>query len=48
MIEEIELDRVKEPRILMVEGDYHNKIRVEKGRIRFEILKNQTARIKYV
>lgn len=36
VIERIDLSTVKEPRTITVSGDYHNIIKVEKDRIRFE------------
>jgi len=36
IIERIDLHKVKEPRIISVTGNYHNMIKVENGRIRFE------------
>lgn len=36
VIERIDLSKVKEPRTITVSGDYHNIIKVEKDRIRFE------------
>jgi len=36
IIERINLDKVEKPRNILISGDYHNLIRVEKGRIRFE------------
>ncbi|MGI6421643.1 MAG: NusG domain II-containing protein [Syntrophomonadaceae bacterium] len=36
LIERIDLSKVEEPRTITVSGDYHNIIRVEKDRIRFE------------
>lgn len=36
VIERINLDTVTEPRELTISGNYHNKIYVEPGRIRFE------------
>lgn len=36
VIKRIDLDKVEKPEQILVSGDYHNYIRVEKGRIRFE------------
>ncbi len=36
VIERINLDKVEKPRNILISGNYHNLIRVEKGRIRFE------------
>lgn len=36
VIERIDLSTVKEPRTITVSGDFHNIIKVEKDRIRFE------------
>lgn len=36
IIERIDLDRVKEPRQIVLPGKYHEIIEVEKGRIRFK------------
>ncbi|UWG96760.1 NusG domain II-containing protein [Dehalobacter sp. DCM] len=36
VIERIDLNKVEQPRNITISGDYHNTIRVEKGRIRFE------------
>lgn len=36
IIRRIDLDKVEKPEKILISGDYHNLIRVEKGRIRFE------------
>lgn len=36
VIERIDLNKVEEPRTITLTGYYHNKIRVEKGRIRYK------------
>lgn len=36
IIERIDLNTVEQPRVIKLSGDYHNTIRVEKGRIRYE------------
>jgi len=36
VIERIDLNKVEEPRTITLSGDYHNIVRVEKGRIRYE------------
>lgn len=36
VIERIDLNKVEQPRIIKLTGDYHNSIRVEKGKIRYE------------
>ena len=36
VVERIDLDRIKEPRTITVTGSYHNNIKVEPHRIRFE------------
>ncbi|NLO20736.1 MAG: NusG domain II-containing protein [Syntrophomonadaceae bacterium] len=36
VVERIDLSKVKEPRTITVSGNYHNIIKVEKDRIRFE------------
>lgn len=36
VIERIDLNKVEEPKEINLSGDYHNTIRVEKGRIRYE------------
>ncbi|WP_425804467.1 NusG domain II-containing protein [Desulfitobacterium sp. Sab5] len=36
VVERIDLNKVEQPRIIKLSGNYHNSIRVEKGRIRYE------------
>jgi hypothetical protein len=36
IVAQIDLNNVKKPRNITLQGEYHNHIRVEKGRIRYE------------